>query len=172
MKINNQGFTIVELVLAFATSTILIILFFSLLISLKNLYNYSGVRTELLIKQASIADLINQDLMTQKIIGITNCGTNCLEFNFSNNDSKKLEINKENHLFIYGNYTTKLVKGSEFGEPQIQFYQNFTNTYNTYDAFIALTIPISYSEYEDEDYGVNLVYQYNTYETFLNEVNF
>ncbi|NLM63353.1 MAG: hypothetical protein GX190_03470 [Mollicutes bacterium] len=169
---SKKGFTIAELVLSFSISSMVIVLLFQLLLSLKDLYNMTGYKTEMLIKQATISKQINEVLSANTIIGIEDCGVDCILFSFDNGSNKELSINREHKIINFGDFSTKLVKDSEFGEPNIMFYRNYGNVNNRFNSFILIDIPIYYPLYEDENFGINVVYQYNSNEQLLIEEEF
>ena len=167
MKLNRKGFTVVELVLSFSVSTIVIVLLFQLLISLKDLYNSSGIKTELFLKQSTISEKINSEFESKTIISVTDCGVDCIVFNFMDGTNSELSINREHSLFNYGDYTTKLVKDSYYANPEVEFYRNIENINNNIDSLILINIPIYYDSYEEENFGINIVYQYNSNEQYI-----
>ena len=54
MKKSNKGITIVELVVSISILSIVVLFLFQLILSLKEVYTSSGVKTEMLNKQAII----------------------------------------------------------------------------------------------------------------------
>ena len=58
---NNKGFTLVEMLVSFSLSMILIIILFQLIINLKDVYMTSGIKTELLNKQYLMTTKIYDD---------------------------------------------------------------------------------------------------------------
>ncbi len=169
---SEKGFTVVELVLSFSVTTIIVVLLFQVVVSLKNLYNNTGYKTELFIKQASITEQINNDLISNKIISVEDCGIDCIIFNFINGTSRTFSINRQQNLVNYGNYSTNLIKNSYFGEPNVEFYRNLDNINNNIDSFISINIPIYYPLYENENFGINIIYQYNSNEQYIIEEPF
>ena len=63
MKKSNKGITIVELVVSISILSIVVLFLFQLILSLKEVYTSSGVKTEMLNKQAIINREINEDLI-------------------------------------------------------------------------------------------------------------
>lgn len=169
---NQKGFTVIELILSFSITTIVVVLLFQLLISLKNLYNETGHKTELFIKQATITEQINKELTSKTIISVDDCGEECIIFNFSDGSNSKLLINREENFIHYGKSATKLVLNSYFGDAKVEFYRNAANLHNSFDSFITIKIPIYYPTYEDENFGINIVYQYNSNDHYIIEEDF
>jgi len=57
---NEKGFTLIELISSFVLISLIVALLFEVLFIVKNLYSDSGIKTELLIKQALISEKINE----------------------------------------------------------------------------------------------------------------
>lgn len=169
---NNKGFTIMELILAFSITIVVGVLLFELTISLKNLYVKSGIKTELLIKQANVNKKIYDDLSSKKIIALNDCGEDCVAFEFSDNSIKQLKINHKTNILNYGNYGMEATMGSEYGEAHIKYYTNYGNLHNEIDSYLKIIIPVIHPMYEDEDFGINIIYQYNSNDTYLIGVDF
>lgn len=164
----NKGFTIIELILSFSITAIIVVLLFQLLLFLKDIYNDNGYKTELFIKQALISNEINNELENKTVTSIKrdfdNCNNDnefCIEFTFDNGSSiSNLVIDAENNTIKYGDFATKLVTGSVIGTIDI-VTETRPNDYNGLDSFAAIIIPISHQLYEDEDFGITIVCQYN-----------
>ena len=73
---NNKGFTLVEMLVSFTLSMILIIILFQLIINLKDVYMSSGLKTELLNKQNLMENKIYNDLLNRQVTSIDNCNQN------------------------------------------------------------------------------------------------
>ena len=67
MKKSNKGITIVELVVSISILSIVVLFLFQLILSLKEVYTSSGVKTEMLNKQAIINREINEDLINKQL---------------------------------------------------------------------------------------------------------
>ena len=63
---NNKGFTLVEMLVSFTLSMILVIILFQLIINLKDIYMSSGMKTELIKKQYLMTNKIYTDLKKKK----------------------------------------------------------------------------------------------------------
>ena len=81
-------------------------------------------------------------------------------------------INREENFIHYGKSATKLVLNSYFGDAKVEFYRNAANLHNSFDSFITIKIPIYYPTYEDENFGINIVYQYNSNDHYIIEEDF
>ena len=77
---------------------------------------------------------------------------------------KKLSYDRNNKTFTYGDYSTKLVGQSVFGNIKM----NTTTVYDTLltdNSILLIDIPVYNPEFEGEDFGFHLVYQYNPKKT-------
>lgn len=168
----KNGWTLIELMIAFSITLVVALLIFELTMNLKDLYSRAGYKTELLIKQANITETIYNDLTTKKITSLNECGTNCISFKFNDGVSKELEVNDELKTIKYGNYRVEFLKDCEFLEKTIKFYTNFNNIYNEKDSYFLIDIPINHFLYENEDFGLTLIYRYNSNENNLERIDF
>lgn len=179
MKVNNKGVTIVELVVSISILTIIVLFLFQLILSLKEVYNSSGIKTEMLNKQAIINREINDDLNDKQLELARSCSTspdviNCISFYFKDGTSKRLEFIQKTDsspaYLVYGDYKTELASGSDF---------NFaTSNYNikaititdvvdlTNDSILSINVPIVHPNINN-DYSIHVVYQYNSNNTSI-----
>lgn len=167
---NKKGFTVVELVVSFALTMVVVIMLLQVVSIVKNLYVNDGIKTELLNKQAAMSKRINEDLNTNIIKTAFRCGTGCINFVYENNTSSKLIIDKDKSLFTFGNYTTKLVSGSSFGNINVT-NETFNNIdYGKNDSIITINVPIKHKLLGDDDYGINVIYQYDSRTTSIADI--
>lgn len=168
---NKKGFTVVELIVSFAITMIVVAFLFEMIITLKNVYVSSGIKSQLLTKQAIISNKINGDLKNKKIKIVLKCGTGCLNFIFEDNSSTKLIIDQSNNLFTYGKYTTKLIEGSSFGTIDIHNETLVGIPADINDSFITIKVPIT-NNLLKEDYGLNILYQYDSRTSAISNITF
>lgn len=175
MKKNNKGTTIVELVVSVSMLVVIATFLFQIVISLKEVYNSSGIKTELLNKQAVISKMINDDLRNNKLEMALKCNNlnTCLALYFEDGTFKTLElISKTNETpayFVYGDYKTELVSGSNFGSYSISS-ETLANSTGTNDSIMNINIPITHPLLRGENYGINIVYQYNSRTTSITDL--
>lgn len=162
---NNKGFTLVEMLVSFTLSMILVIILFQLIINLKDIYISSGMKTELLNKQYLMTNKIYTDLNEKKAIKIENCANPivCIEFTFSDGTTKKLEVDETNKTLAYDNYIIKLNNESYFKAISIN-----TNISESNKKIFNANIPIYNDLFKDTNFGINIVYPYNDIETTNN----
>lgn len=158
---NNKGFTLVELLVSFTLSMILIIIMFQLIINLKDIYITSGIKTEMINKQYLMTNKIYKDLTEKKVIKIENCNNPlvCIEFTFQDGSTKKLEVDEMNKTLSYDNYIIKQNNESYFGTININTFYSQSNK-----KIFNANIPIYNDSFKNTDFGINIVYPYNDQE--------
>ncbi len=166
----EKGFTIIELILSFSITVIVVVLLFQLLIFLRDIYNHNGYKTELFIKQALISKEINDDLENKTITEVASCGKYCLTFTFGGGASKELSVDQNSKILTYGDFVTKLVFNSEIGD-FVVVKEETTTPNSGYNSFVSIKIPLSYPLYEEEDFGIHLLYQYDNNNEDVEVVN-
>ena len=168
---NNKGFTVIELIVSFGLTMLVVSLLLQMLLSLKEIYVTSGVKSQLLTKQTIISSKINSDMESKDIKIALKCGANCVNFIFEDDTSSKLIIDRANNMFSYGEYTTKLVPGSVFGNVDISAETLLGVSANTEDSFIKINVPISHPQLKD-DFGVHIMYQYDSRNSSITSLTF
>ncbi|HHW69064.1 MAG TPA: hypothetical protein GX747_01830 [Tenericutes bacterium] len=165
---NKKGFTLVELLSSIVFVSLIAFVLIEIVMSLKNLYDTSGLKTELLNKQGIISNKINSTLLTNSVVLVQRCGNECIDFTMSDNSVIKLEIDIKNNIISFGDYKTELNQNSQFGQIRIN---NILSTFShptKFDGILNIKIPIKSNNFEDKDFGINIVYQYNSNYTTIN----
>lgn len=159
---NKKGATVVELIVSFTLVTVISIFLFQLVISLKELYDNSVIKTELLNKQSLISNQLNSTLNSKEIATISKCGLYCLNFNYTDGATDRLVLDLTNKTFEFGTYKTDLSEDSYFANPNIAI--SYAATFNTYanNAMVIIDIPIYSDKIKDQNFGVKVIYQYNS----------
>lgn len=161
MKRRN-GFTTIELIITITITLVIVGFIMQILLVLKELYVSTAARTELLIRQSLISRQINNDLNKYAITQINNCGNECIEITLASGVTKELSINRTDKILKYGDYAVKLVDNSEFGEALVESETIYDVADDHDNTIIQIKIPITYPIYEDEDFGINIIYQYDS----------
>lgn len=165
---NRKGFTLIELLCTIIFVSVIAVVLIEIVLSLKQLYDTSGIKTELLNKQAIISHNINNTLLMNSFTSITKCGDNCIEFLTSDGNILKLDVDRENNMISFGNFKTVIKKYSYFGKVEINnVVANFKYPSN-FDGIVNIKIPIISDRFPDKDFGLNIVYQYNSNYTTVN----
>jgi len=77
MKINNKGFTVVELLASFVLTMVIVVFLFEIVLELRNVYINESVRTEVINKNAVVANSVNKLLEDKSITGVNCTGSAC-----------------------------------------------------------------------------------------------
>lgn len=162
---NNKGFTLVELLSTFILSSVIIVLLFQLIINLKDVYQQSGLKTDMLNKQYIITNKIYSDLNEKKAVMIDKCDESliCINFTFADGSVKKLQVNDINKTITYDNTTIKLTNEAFFDDMNINTIESQID-----EQIFNISVPIYSTIIKDENFGINIVYPYNKNETTNN----
>lgn len=103
---NNKGYTILELVVALALLSIIIVFMMALLVNLKMKEDKNGVDTKALLVEASLVKTINSDIEKRNVsdfslLSTENEGEKIIKINFTDGSYKILKV-KHNNKIIYG----------------------------------------------------------------------
>ena len=169
---NNKGFTVVETIVSFVLTSIIVLFLFELIILLKELYVSSGIKSQLLTKQTIMSEKINSDLNNKKIMIATRCGLSCIDFIFDDSSTRRLEIDRKNNTFLYGDYKTELIAGSQFGNVKVSTNSVVGVAEGKNNSIVTITIPIIHSLFEKKEFGINVIYQYDSRDTSITDLSF
>lgn len=146
----NKGFTLVEVIVSFALTMIIVLFLFQLIITLKNIYNNNFVTSDLVLKQSNINQMINKDLMVSNLGEVTSIDNdsinNCYNINFQYG-RRNLCYNKENNTISYNDYEFELIKNSNIGDVSVL----------ASDGMLFINIGITYPDI-DNNFDVKVAY--------------
>lgn len=165
---NSKGFTIVELIASFSLTTIIVIMLLQLVFSLKEIQEYSDVKTELLTKQATISNKINKELYQKELKNIEACNdipNYCLNFVYKDGTMTKLIVDKADNVITIGDSKIKLVKNSYFGDIGATTTYLPKNDLTKNDSILTIKVDIKHDYFENDSFGLYAVYQYILSET-------
>lgn len=166
---NSRGFTLIELITTFALSTVIIILLINIILVIKNIYSKNEVKTELIIEQSNLSNLINKKFYMGALHSYEPCDATsddfCYIFNF--NDGTSSMINIDDNKIKFDNYIYKAKKGITIEEATIEIFDIDVSSEEVNNSILVIKIPIKHKLYPNEDFGINIVYQYNSIETTL-----
>lgn len=169
---NNKGFTTVELVVSFSLTAIIVLFLFQLVFVLKDLYVLSGIKLKLVTKQATINTMINDDFINKRVTLATKDSDTQITFYFDDGTNKELSYDKDNKSITYGDYKTNLIDGSKFGNIGITTEVNTRATDDTtLNGILTIKIPVYHSLLEKDDFGIEIIYLYNSNYTSLTGLN-
>lgn len=143
---NNKGFSIIELVVSFSVCMVVVVVLFQIVISLKELYEKSGVKTELLGKQNLIVDQIYTDIYEKGLATATSCGDYCITFVYNDGNAKQLSYTDSK--LKYGDYTTTINNVSFVGKTYVSFNNSIWN----------IQLIIRHKLFPDDNFGVRIVH--------------
>ena len=166
---NNRGFTVVELITTFAVASVIALVLFNVVLSIKNMYSMSNIKTNLLINQANLNEQFNSLTLDNEIVSIDFCSdsidnsTSCYNIKYSNDESYKLIIGKK--VISFNNYVYRLENGSYVDEDNIKIekwtLESEENNYNK-DSILNIKIPILSDQYKGKNFGLNYVYLFDS----------
>lgn len=171
---NNKGFSILELIVSFSMTMIIVVVLFEIIIYMKELYEKSVTQTELINKQNLITDYIYTDLTEKQLLRIFICGDNCIEFNYLDGSSKQLKWDEELKTMGYGGYTMGLIKNTDFDSTQtlvasnshalrgVKICYNNVNDISNTNSYVSIRIPLYNILFSEDDFGINILYTYDS----------
>lgn len=159
---NNKGFTLIELITTFALSSVIIIILINIVIIIKENYVKIDTKSNLIIEQSNLSHLINSKFNKLDLISYEACFDTdfCYIFNFDGDENSKLIVG--NDYITFDNYTYKMFEGSIIGESIFEINNIETLTNDVNNSFLIIEIPITNSLYNNQNFGINFVYQYNS----------
>ena len=162
IRLNNRGFTLIELITTFALSSIIIIILINIIIIIKENYIKIELKSNLIVEQSNLSYLINSKFNKLELVNYESCFDTdfCYIFNFAGNESTKLIVG--NDYITFDNYTYKMFDGSNIGEKTFDIIKVDTLTPDVNNTFLLIEIPIINSLYNKENFGISFVYQYNS----------
>src|SRR5574344_1496163 len=96
---NQKGFTVVEMIVSFALTMVLVVFLLNIIILIKDAYISNGIKNVLMNQQAVITKQIYDDVGQKKVRIITSCGTNCYDLYFADGTNTEMSLDPTNHLF-------------------------------------------------------------------------
>jgi len=145
---NSKGLTLIELIVTFALAISLIIILINVVIIIKNNYEDTETRTNLVVNQSTLSNLMNNRFSAGNLASYESCeGTFCYTFTFTNGDA--ITLNVTSNSITFGSYVYKLDNLSTIINPSLTID----------NPFLIIKIPIKTKLYPNEDFGINLVYK-------------
>ena len=160
MKINNKGLSVVELIVSFVLCILVFVFIIQVVSSVEELYINLGIKTSLLNKQSIISEELNSKFQDKKTILIKDCGKDCLTFFYKDNTSEKMQIDKTNNNFIFGENIYNF-NGLGFVDSL-----TVTDSGNRYDqGILTISLNIKNSIFDNGKYVIKALYQFDNNET-------
>ena len=155
---NNKAFTLVELIVAFSLTSVIVVMLLQLLFSLKEMQEINDIKTQLLNKQAIINNKISEPLYNKKLSKVTKCDNNqtkCIELTFTDNASLKLEAKGDDNFIKINNETIKLVEDSKIDSIEFVKSNNYENPQKT---ILTIKVGVKHKYFKDNDFGIYTIY--------------
>lgn len=166
----KKGFTVIELISSFTLAVIIAVLMFQVVLVLKTTFTNSGLKTQLLNKQALISNYIYKNINEKGLSTITKCGNKCIRFTYFDNTTSDL-VFSENKL-SFGDYKFSLDKKSSFGNVLVSVDKVEVSKLGTPDSVLQIKLPINNTTFENQDFGINIVYQFNSASSNIESLDF
>lgn len=159
---NRKGFTLIELVTTFALSTVIIIILINIVLVIRNIYTKYELKSNLLIEQSNLSSLINKKFTTDSLVSYIPCSESsfCYTFTFKDNTKSTLVVSED--YIKFDNYVYTLESGTTVEDPTMEIITVDVSNDTTNNSFLVIKIPIKNKLYSNEDFGFNIVYQYNS----------
>jgi len=158
----NKGFTLIELITTFSLATVILVLLINVVVIIKDVYTESEIKTELTINQGDFSKIINAKITDNNLVSYIECYDSDFCYSFTFKDGEVIDLNVTVSSIKFGSYVYKLPSGTEVINPSIEelYMENTDPSLN--DSILVIRIPIINKLYPTEDYGINLVYTYNS----------
>ena len=162
-KLNNNGFTVYELLIGFVFLVIIGYFLMSTVFSLKDKNQGSMTKTKLLDLKIALTKDIEADITKYQLIDAIVCGNTCVNLYFTNNLSKRLNISTTTNTVTYGDNEYLLVPGSYIEMPIVST-NSVSGVVGQKNGIINIKVPIMHDDIKG-DYGINVTSQYYSYIT-------
>ena len=164
---NKKGFTLIELVTTFALATVIITILINIVVIIKDMYTTYEAKSKLIIEQSTLSSLINRKFYEKSLSTYEPCFDTsfCYKFKFSDESTSTLVVGED--FIKFDSYIYKLTKGSKIEEPTMEIIDIDVTDITSNNAFYVIKIPIKNKLFGNEDFGINIVYQYNSNEKEL-----
>ena len=160
---NNKGLTIVELIASFALISTIILILIEVLISIKDIYTETNLKTSLYIEQSNLSKILNEKINYNNIVGYYECEEVNDCYNFLTVDGTILKLSLEKNRIIFDNYTYNIIDGGYVDLENVSIGSNtFAMPDVLYDSLFYIIIPVKHKLFSEDDYGIRLIYQYNS----------
>ena len=143
---NQKGFSILELVVSFSICLVVAFILLQIVLALKEVYEKSVVKTELLNKHNLIVDQVYTDILEKGLDSVSSCGAYCARFSFNDATTKELQYSSNN--LQYGDYVTTLNQGSNVENMVISTENGIASVY----------LKITHRLFANTDFGIRIVH--------------
>lgn len=169
-KIGNDGFTVVELIISFSLTMVIMVLLFQIVLVLKDIYVSSGIKTEVLVKNSNFLRYVQTDLHDKTLVSLTSCGDQCYQFGYADGSNAQLLTDVSSGTISYGNHKIELVDGSVMDSMSATVYTDSTVEEGVNDTIVSIEIPIKNKLFPTENHDINIVFQVDTRTNFTTDL--
>lgn len=154
MKINNKGFSVVELLVSFILVTIIVTGMLTIAIQYERKATLSEVKLDMIKVKENVTRKVMEDIKNgdNKLIKIEDCSNDsekCVNFTYSDNSTKRLEVNANAKVIKYNNELFNLASRSTMDINNSSILQNMG------DNIYKISVPIHNLDIEG-DYGLDI----------------
>ncbi len=168
-KLNNKGFSVIELAVAFSLVAIILFLLIEITVALKKSYYEVAIKSEIHIKEAIITEKIYNDFNQKLISSVVNCGINCFDISFTDSTNKRISYNVDTREFNYGNYSTIFENNIVLVKFEVEAKEFALNLENKLNSYVLVDLSLSHNHIKNQIFSIKGIYQYNKE---LNPINF
>lgn len=159
---NNKGFTVIELLIGFMFLIIITYFLFTTILTIKENEELTNIKNKIVDIKVNVTKEINTDLNKFNLSNIVSCGENCININFANETTKKLEIDTSNNKIIYGDSEYNLITDSNFDSPIIMEVDVIDNSFTERNnSILKINIPIKHLDLENI-YEINIIFPFES----------
>lgn len=155
MKLNNKGFTVVELLASFILTMLIVVFLFEIVLELRNLYLNESVKTESINENAVVANAINNNLENKVVLGANCNGTSCT---ITHSDGT-LNISVSGNTVTVGNQKIEYPEKASLSSVSLTNYGPVNTGGSGINAYIKISYVVSSADLDD-DINFNFVYSY------------
>ena len=155
----RNGMTIIELVVAFALTSVIALFLVQVVVFLKDTYVVNAVRSEIVLKQSTVSNMINELLDNNSIVSFDqNCGDNCVLITFDDNTTQEINFDVEGKRIIVGDYVSKLPNTSKIDNVEI-YKQDIVGENGESNYIFVINAVITSDLFNNESFKINALYQ-------------
>ncbi len=157
-----KGFTTIELIVSVILATGIVFFLFQIVNVVNNQFIENDNESKRLNDISLISYEINRTLLNDVVTKVEECGDNCYNFTFENNEVLKLSL--QDNIISFGNYSKKIedivVRGIFVNNAVAPVFNS------DIDSMLLIEIPLSGMEFEYFE-SIKIVYQYDSAKVLL-----
>lgn len=158
----NRGFTLVELITTFALSAVIIVILINVVLIIKDMSSDSKIKTKLIVNQSRLSNALNSKISSDNLISYRVCNTAAFCYNFTLSTGEIIKIEIDDKTIKVGNYAYDIDDGVTVSNPEVKIVHVDVSDTKSNNSFLVIKIPIIHKLYPNTDFGINLVYPYNS----------